>query len=132
MRARDPADDGVVRDERPGDDAAGDEQHVRVWQLVERRVRAHLEEAGFVRHRSGLRGDERDLGAGERGEHLERPEGIEGGEPFVEPDGDAHVALVVRAAAWRKPLEARWRDLWRRCPAPRNGRRAVLAPCRER
>jgi hypothetical protein len=35
MRARDPADDGVVRDERPGDDAAGDEQHVRVWQLVD-------------------------------------------------------------------------------------------------
>jgi hypothetical protein len=83
----------------PRDEPTGDEQHVGRRDLVERVRQIELEQIALVGERPFPVGAHDHVDSGDVREHGVRADGVEGGEPGVEADGDLHVGGPFRKPA---------------------------------
>ena len=103
----DPVEDSLVVEQRPVALAAGDQEDVRVGDLVEGRVGGDPEAARVGALLAGLLADEGQLRAGEAAEDLVGADCVEGGDLVENENGDFHAGIVAGGGAWRK---------WQKCP----------------
>ena len=100
MSGTDPVDDRpAFSGETPRDEPARDEQHVGRRYLVERVRQIEMQQIALVGEHALPVGAHDDIGAGDAREYRVRADGVEGGEPGVEADGDLHVGAPFRKPA---------------------------------
>jgi hypothetical protein len=79
--------------------SAGDDEDVGVGDLVEGVVDVEGESSGIGADGSGVFADGDGVGVGESGEDFVGSDGVEGGEAFVEEDGDLHGMVRSESAS---------------------------------
>jgi len=113
--------------------AAGDDDDVGGWNVMEREVDRQSEKAVVGTYRADIRADEFDLGIGQSLQYLVGSDRIEGGDLFEEWDRDFHQFPAASAGSWiGHPVGLKTRSVdggaWARWSAGRIGRGTRLPP----